>query len=85
MEEKPMYMGVDYYPEHWPADMMDEDIKRMKQMGVNMVRIGEFLKTGNRPSKGRRTFVFWNKYKKDSPLPASGLLGPVVLSAAVDR
>lgn len=37
-----MYMGVDYYPEHWPAEMIDEDIKRMKDMGVNMVRIGEF-------------------------------------------
>ena len=39
----------------------------------------DYLKTGNRPSKGRYTFVFWNKYRKDSPLPASGLIGPVVL------
>ncbi len=45
----------------------------------------DFLKTGNRPSKGRYTFVFWNKYKKDSPLPASGLIGPVVLRPAVGR
>jgi hypothetical protein len=41
----------------------------------------EYVKTGKRPSKGRKTFVFWNKYKKDSPLPASGLIGPVGLRA----
>jgi len=39
----------------------------------------DYVKTGNRPSQGRHTFVFWNKYKKDSPLPPSGLLGPVRL------
>jgi hypothetical protein len=41
----------------------------------------DYLKTGNRPSKGRRTFVVWNKYKKDSRLPPSGLLGPVVVNS----
>lgn len=37
-----MYLGVDYYPEHWPMDLMDEDIDRIKNMGANIVRIGEF-------------------------------------------
>ncbi len=37
-----MYLGVDYYPEHWDVNMMDEDMQRMKEMGVNIIRIGEF-------------------------------------------
>jgi len=38
-----------------------------------------FLKDELRPSKRRYTFVTWNYFKKDSPLVASGLLGPVKL------
>ncbi|ELK22747.1 MULTISPECIES: hypothetical protein [Anoxybacillus] len=30
-----MYIGVDYYPEHWPKEMIEEDIRRM---GVKTVR-----------------------------------------------
>ncbi|MYL69764.1 cellulase family glycosylhydrolase [Halobacillus litoralis] len=36
------YLGVDYYPEHWPEEMIDEDIQGIKDMGANIVRIGEF-------------------------------------------
>ncbi|WP_163528587.1 beta-galactosidase [Halobacillus ihumii] len=36
------YLGVDYYPEHWPKGMMKEDIQGIKEMGANIVRIGEF-------------------------------------------
>lgn len=37
-----MYLGVDYYPEYWPIEMLDEDIKGIKELGANIVRIGEF-------------------------------------------
>lgn len=37
-----MYLGVDYYPEQWPLNIMDEDLDRMVELGVNIVRIGEF-------------------------------------------
>ncbi|UOQ94842.1 beta-galactosidase [Halobacillus shinanisalinarum] len=36
------YLGVDYYPEHWPKEMVTEDIQGIKEMGANIVRIGEF-------------------------------------------
>ncbi|SDO59636.1 beta-galactosidase [Halobacillus aidingensis] len=36
------YLGVDYYPEHWPEEMMDEDFQGIKDMGANIIRIGEF-------------------------------------------
>lgn len=38
-----------------------------------------FLQNKPRPSKGRYCFVTWNYFNKDSPLVASGLLGPVRL------
>lgn len=34
--------GVCYYPEHWEKDRLSEDIRIMKNMGINVVRIGEF-------------------------------------------
>ncbi|QYR21464.1 beta-galactosidase [Paenibacillus sp. sptzw28] len=37
-----MFVGVDYYPEYWPAELMDEDIDGIVKLGSNMVRIGEF-------------------------------------------
>ncbi len=40
---------------------------------------GWFLKKQPRPSKGRYCFTTWNYFTKDSPLIASGLLGPVKL------
>lgn len=65
-----MYMGVDYYPEHWPKDMIDEDIKRMKKMGVNMVRIGEFAWHLMEPVEGTIDFSFFDavidKLKKEN-------------------
>jgi len=53
-------MGVDYYPEHWPAEMIDEDIKRMKDMGVNMVRIGEFAWHLMESKEGQYDFSFFD-------------------------
>lgn len=37
-----MILGVDYYPEHWPKEMLLEDIERIVALGANTVRIGEF-------------------------------------------
>jgi beta-galactosidase len=37
-----MYLGVDYYPEQWPEELLLEDLSRMQQAGVNCIRIAEF-------------------------------------------
>jgi beta-galactosidase GanA len=39
--EKP-YFGAAYYPESWDREQVDEDIRLMKEMGMNTVRIAEF-------------------------------------------
>jgi len=54
-------MGVDYYPEHWPTNMVDEDISRMKDMGVNMVRIGEFAWHLMESKEGEYEFSFFDE------------------------
>jgi beta-galactosidase len=39
---RPMHLGVCYYPEHWPEDWWAGDARRMAEMGLSRVRIGEF-------------------------------------------
>ena len=43
-----------------------------------------FLKGQPRPSQGRKCFVTYNYFTKDSPLLDAGLLGPVTLQAELD-
>ena len=35
-------LGTCYYPEHWPPTLWAEDAKRMVDLGLTWVRIGEF-------------------------------------------
>ena len=37
-----MYLGVDYYPEHWNKEMLEEDLNNIIELGSNVIRIGEF-------------------------------------------
>ena len=47
-----MKLGVCYYPEHWPEDWWDDDARRMAEMGLTYVRIGEFAWTRMEPEPG---------------------------------
>ncbi len=35
--------GIAYYPEQWDEQSWDEDLTRIKAMGINTIRIGEFM------------------------------------------
>jgi len=48
-----MKLGVCYYPEHWPRDWWAEDARRMAEMGLSHVRIGEFAWSRIEPEPGR--------------------------------
>lgn len=56
-----MYLGVDYYPEHWDFSMIDSDMSRMREMGVNIVRIGEFAWHLMEREEGIFDFSFFDK------------------------
>jgi beta-galactosidase len=48
-----MKLGVCYYPEHWPEDLWADDARRMAELGVTWVRIGEFAWSRIEPEPGR--------------------------------
>ena len=58
---KPPYLGVAYYPEDWPEEEMERDFARMKEIGINVVRIGEFAWHRMEPAPGEFDFSFFHK------------------------
>ncbi len=51
-----MYYGGDYNPEQWPPSVWDEDVKLMREAGVNLVTVGVFAWSRLEPAEGRYTF-----------------------------
>ena len=47
-----MKLGCCYYPEHWPEEWWAEDARRMREMGLSLVRIGEFAWSRLEPEPG---------------------------------
>ena len=50
--------GGDYFPEQWPEEIWEEDIRLMKQANVNMVNIGIFAWALLQPDEDTFTFDF---------------------------
>lgn len=48
-----MKLGCCYYPEHWPEEWWAKDARRMAEMGLSLVRIGEFAWSRIEPEAGR--------------------------------
>jgi beta-galactosidase len=57
-------LGVCYYPEHWDASLWEEDLIRMKESGINTIRIAEFAWSVFEPIEGRFTFEFFDAFMK---------------------
>ena len=51
-----IHFGVDYYPEHWPKERWATDVKLMKEMGIQVVRMGEFSWFNMEPAEGEFHF-----------------------------
>jgi beta-galactosidase len=51
-----MELGVCYYPEHWPEETWIPDAKRMKDIGLSWVRVGEFAWKRLEPTSGKFSF-----------------------------
>ncbi|MDX1357638.1 MAG: beta-galactosidase [Clostridia bacterium] len=53
-----MIYGTDYYPEHWPEERWETDLKLMKEAGINTIRVAEFAWTLMEPSEGNFDFAW---------------------------
>lgn len=54
--DRPILVGADYYPEHWPRQRWQTDIKLMKEAGFNVVRLAEFAWIYMEPAEGQYEF-----------------------------
>jgi beta-galactosidase len=55
------HLGVCYYPEHWPEEIWAEDARRMAEVGLTFVRIGEFAWSRLEPARGDLQFDWLEK------------------------
>jgi beta-galactosidase len=51
-----MYFGAAWYPEHWPEERWSEDVRLMREAGMNVCRIAEFAWSSLEPSEGHYEF-----------------------------
>ena len=49
--------GVAYYPEAWPEERWETDLKMMHDLGINLIRIGEFNWSEFEPTEGVFNFA----------------------------
>ena len=51
-----LHFGTDYYPEHWPRERWETDARLMQEMGIQVVRMGEFSWHKMEPEEGKYDF-----------------------------
>lgn len=56
MMDNKIYIGVSYYPEHWPKERWPEDVRMMKEAGLMAVRIVELAWSRLEPEDNRFDF-----------------------------
>ena len=53
-----MFVGVDYYPEHWDRSLWANDADLMQKTGVKLVRLAEFAWCRMEPREGEFDFAW---------------------------
>lgn len=56
-----MRLGVCYFPEHWDPSLWAEDARRMGDLGLSVVRIGEFAWSQIEPEPGRFDWGWYDR------------------------
>jgi len=59
---KKLAIGVCYYPEHWDKSMWENDLDRMKEHGIECVRIAEFAWSKTERVEGEFNFDFFDEF-----------------------
>jgi beta-galactosidase len=55
------HLGVCYYPEHWPESLWEDDMRRMREMGMSVIRIAEFAWSIFEPKEGKFSFDVFDR------------------------
>ena len=55
-----MWLGVDYYPEQWHADMLERDLDTIVELGCNVIRVAEFSWHLMEKREGQYDFSFFD-------------------------
>ncbi|MCD8390352.1 MAG: beta-galactosidase [Firmicutes bacterium] len=55
-------LGVCYYPEHWSKSLWRDDLRKMKEYGIETVRVAEFAWNKFEPREGEFTFDFFDEF-----------------------
>lgn len=59
---KRIRLGVCYYPEQWPEEMWEDDLLRMKEVGIEAIRVAEFAWSKVEPREGEFTYDFFDRF-----------------------
>ena len=62
LDGEKLVLGTCYYPEHWPEDMWENDLRRMLDSGIEVIRIAEFAWSKTEPVEGHFTFDFFDRF-----------------------
>lgn len=55
-------IGTCYYPEQWPREMWKSDLQRMKQVGIGIIRVGEFAWSKIEKTEGAFDYSFFDGF-----------------------
>ena len=62
LDGEKLVLGTCYYPEHWPEDMWENDLRRMLENGIEVIRIAEFAWSKTEPVEGHFTYDFFDRF-----------------------
>ena len=57
-----LVLGTCYYPEHWDRSLWEEDLNRMLEAGIRVIRIAEFAWNKIEPREGEYTYEFFDSF-----------------------
>lgn len=60
-DSETIYVGVDYYPEHWLEERWETDFRLMSEAGFNVVRLAEFAWIFMEPHEGKFDFAWLDR------------------------
>jgi len=56
-----LQLGVCYYPEHWPEALWEDDFRRMRELHMSVIRVGEFAWSIFEPEEGEFRFDLFDR------------------------